>query len=257
MFRTSTGRVYISRDVVFDEHVFPFSHLHPNAGARLRAKLSVLPDSLLNAHTSFGDPTLLDHCGTNSPPANRATSSGSAVIDTGILSDEEMNKSDKETGVDAHHFMCPLPGNNMGARLEPDPLHNGGAAPGSGSESAPALPSQSASPHSSTAGSSAPLPDNASPSSSSTAVQSDPGAGEHAPASATVEIPPPRSSAGGGSIASSAPPPIHQHQGPVTRLQRGIQKPKIFTDGTVGWGMSASTIAGEPTSVGDALKDQR
>ena len=32
----STGRVYISRDVVFDENVFPFSKLHPNAGARLR-----------------------------------------------------------------------------------------------------------------------------------------------------------------------------------------------------------------------------
>ena len=31
----STGRVYISRDVVFDETVFPFSTLHPNAGARL------------------------------------------------------------------------------------------------------------------------------------------------------------------------------------------------------------------------------
>jgi hypothetical protein len=38
----SEGRVYISRDVVFDELVFPFSRLHPNAGARLRAELSVL-----------------------------------------------------------------------------------------------------------------------------------------------------------------------------------------------------------------------
>jgi hypothetical protein len=111
----STGRVYISRDVVFNEHVFPFSRLHPNAGARLRAELSVLRDSLLNALTSFGDATLLDHCGTNSLPANCAMSSGSAVIDTGILFDEEMNKSDKETGVDARHFICPLPGNNMAA----------------------------------------------------------------------------------------------------------------------------------------------
>lgn len=29
----STGRVYISRDVVFDEHIFPFAELHANAGA--------------------------------------------------------------------------------------------------------------------------------------------------------------------------------------------------------------------------------
>jgi hypothetical protein len=27
-----TGRRYISRDVVFDENVFPFASLHPNAG---------------------------------------------------------------------------------------------------------------------------------------------------------------------------------------------------------------------------------
>ena len=32
----STGRVYISRDVVFDETQFPFEKLHPNAGALLR-----------------------------------------------------------------------------------------------------------------------------------------------------------------------------------------------------------------------------
>jgi histone deacetylase 1/2 len=32
----TSGRVYISRDVVFDETVFPFSKLHPNAGSLLR-----------------------------------------------------------------------------------------------------------------------------------------------------------------------------------------------------------------------------
>ena len=32
----SIGRVYISRDVVFDESVFPFEALHENAGARLQ-----------------------------------------------------------------------------------------------------------------------------------------------------------------------------------------------------------------------------
>lgn len=34
---------------MFDEIVFPFSKLHPNAGARLRAKISLLPDNLLNS----------------------------------------------------------------------------------------------------------------------------------------------------------------------------------------------------------------
>jgi histone deacetylase 1/2 len=48
----STGRVYISRDVVFDESEFPFSKLHPNAGARLREEISLLPLNLLNPSKS-------------------------------------------------------------------------------------------------------------------------------------------------------------------------------------------------------------
>lgn len=44
----STSRIYISRDVIFDEEIFPFSKLHANAGARFRAELSLLPLSLLN-----------------------------------------------------------------------------------------------------------------------------------------------------------------------------------------------------------------
>ena len=44
----SIGRVYISRDVVFDENVFPFSKMHFNAGARLRSEINLLDPSLLN-----------------------------------------------------------------------------------------------------------------------------------------------------------------------------------------------------------------
>jgi hypothetical protein len=43
----NSGRVYISRDVVFDEKIFPFSKLHPNARARLRADILLLPPSLM------------------------------------------------------------------------------------------------------------------------------------------------------------------------------------------------------------------
>jgi hypothetical protein len=38
----TTGRVYISRDVVFDENVFPFASLHPNAGHRLLEEILLL-----------------------------------------------------------------------------------------------------------------------------------------------------------------------------------------------------------------------
>ena len=42
----STGRVYISRDVVFDETKFPFADLHSNAGALLRKEILLLPSHL-------------------------------------------------------------------------------------------------------------------------------------------------------------------------------------------------------------------
>jgi hypothetical protein len=37
------GRVYISRDIVFDEMVYPFSKLNPGAGTRLRSSILLLP----------------------------------------------------------------------------------------------------------------------------------------------------------------------------------------------------------------------
>jgi hypothetical protein len=45
-----TGRVYVSRDVVFDEELFPFASLHTNVGARLQHEISLLPDHLHSSH---------------------------------------------------------------------------------------------------------------------------------------------------------------------------------------------------------------
>jgi hypothetical protein len=54
------GRVYVSRDVVFDESIFPFASLHPNAGARLRAALLLLPTHLQNPTIDSGDANVYD-----------------------------------------------------------------------------------------------------------------------------------------------------------------------------------------------------
>jgi histone deacetylase 1/2 len=42
----SSGRVYILRDAVFDEAIFPFQALHPNAGTLLRKEILLLDSSL-------------------------------------------------------------------------------------------------------------------------------------------------------------------------------------------------------------------
>jgi hypothetical protein len=48
-----TGRVYISRDVVFDEQIFPFEDLHENAGAKLRQEISLLSPDLMPSYNMF------------------------------------------------------------------------------------------------------------------------------------------------------------------------------------------------------------
>ena len=58
----STGRVYNSRDVVFDETKFPFADLHPNAGALLRQEIPLLPSHLVGA---LGEDNCNDHMPTN------------------------------------------------------------------------------------------------------------------------------------------------------------------------------------------------
>jgi hypothetical protein len=46
------GHAYISRDVAFDETVYPFAKLNPNAGTRLRSKILLLPSSSKTLDTS-------------------------------------------------------------------------------------------------------------------------------------------------------------------------------------------------------------
>ena len=57
----SIGRVYVSRDVTFDENVFPFSQLHPNAGARLRQEISLIPPDLQPLSSDQGGELMHDH----------------------------------------------------------------------------------------------------------------------------------------------------------------------------------------------------
>jgi hypothetical protein len=56
--KVSTGRIYISRDVIFDEHVFPFKNLYSNAGALLQKEILLLDPTLRNFE--LGDDSIND-----------------------------------------------------------------------------------------------------------------------------------------------------------------------------------------------------
>ena len=93
------GRVYISRDVVFDEHVFPFAELHPNAGARLRYEILLLPPTLTNPSHDFGDDNSSDHFDNDSLHTNPMSKRAA----------HEKNSASNELNLarNGHHFMLP------------------------------------------------------------------------------------------------------------------------------------------------------
>jgi hypothetical protein len=135
------GRVYISRDVVFDETVFPFSKLHPNAGARLRAEISLLQDSLCNP--LIGDDNITDQSNGSSPNQLHESSDDCFVQGPEFFS-----------SADHRDFMLPSGFGGVGTSTDPaadlPTTTGGGSASGSAeSVSAPA-PHASAAPASAT-----------------------------------------------------------------------------------------------------------
>ena len=116
-----TGRVYISRDVVFDESIFPFASLHPNAGALLRKEILLLPENL----RSFDQGG--DNC-TNQYDDNIASTSSALVpvqvgSENGAQNDENLAETDaifneEEEDVGAGHEEDPA---SPGTPVRQDP----------------------------------------------------------------------------------------------------------------------------------------
>lgn len=139
------GRVYVSRDVVFDEHVFPFASLHPNAGAWLWKELELLPDILLNPSTSPGGTTLHDHDMHSPASTNVSPRSGAIVIETG--ENAEQNHQVMESG--ELYFMCSPLGGSGSHKVDPSPVDlaaSGGSSSGSGAHQPSTAPRSLVSP---------------------------------------------------------------------------------------------------------------
>ena len=107
----STGRVYISRDVVFDETKFPFSDLHPNTGALLRQEILLLPPSLTGLDQ--GGNNCVDQSLTNSH--NRALELCDDAGENGGENGAEITQNGDEI---SPHFMCPGLGHRSSSGLE-------------------------------------------------------------------------------------------------------------------------------------------
>jgi hypothetical protein len=92
----ATGQVYISHDVIFDENVFPFASFHSNVGARLRAKINLLPSHLIESSST-------NHDGVCTVVANALAGSSNDPTWEGFDSNVQVQNSE-ENGVEMHEI---------------------------------------------------------------------------------------------------------------------------------------------------------
>jgi histone deacetylase 1/2 len=218
----STGRVYISWDVIFDENIFPFSELHPNAGARLHSEIDLLHPTLTNsgAETVVGNMTNTTHHVSVSPVEN-AGQEPAETADAMHMQYQAPSVSHEDDSADSFD-LAPSPT----SLSRSTPVHapaNGGSAPTPDGTvaTAPTMPTPSAS------------------------EPTAPASSQGGTGSGVVSVP---SAAAGPSAPSSSQ---HQHQ---TRLRSGIRKEKAYTDGTVRY--SFLTTSGEPWNTEEALENK-
>ena len=217
----STGRVYISRDVTFDENVFPFSQLHPNAGARLRQEISLLPPDLQPLPSDQGGELMSDHMfNSNNSCEDLCVGNGVDLVDAGDGGEFHADSvADAETASPASPPTSAPTTSSPGETTSPIVQLTGSL-----SDSAPGFPA----------------------SVSSMRTGADPTADLHMQASES-SVP---EEAASPAAATNAP----EISRPMTRLQADIRKPKVYTDGTIRYGFFTSS--GEPQNINEALGDK-
>jgi hypothetical protein len=266
------GRVYISRDVVFDENVFPFASLHPNAGRILRHELHLLPPDIPLSHVGdaqIDDPMTIPILPVATNPTQHTAETTMSPDSSSDGEDSDTNNAENDLQPDSSEndnasmqSEADSPSSSDQAPSDPDDSSRdpppGAFATGQPTASQPtasrvhscsllpaaasrrfASPAPAASPY--FASPSRSVPDDAVVSSP---VSSDAAAHNPASGSSAHDSPPP------SPLVAASSPPCGR-----TCLQSGIRKQKIYTDGTVRYGLLTAT--GEPTSTQDALSDTR
>jgi hypothetical protein len=88
----STGRVYVSRDVVFDEAVLPFEKMHKNTGRRLLEEINLLPHTLLNSNSFNIGGNYTDDYVTNSPTFINETDPETSSLQEQEITDQDTHQ---------------------------------------------------------------------------------------------------------------------------------------------------------------------
>jgi histone deacetylase 1/2 len=99
------GRVYISRDVFFDEDAFPFASLNPNVGSIMRQQILLLPSDPITSHVGdaqIDDPMTIPILPVATNPAenvadtslsDNTTIDDDTTIENDIENDDEMTSN--------------------------------------------------------------------------------------------------------------------------------------------------------------------
>jgi hypothetical protein len=239
---SNTGRVYTSRDLIFDETVFPFEHLHTNAGTRLRKEILLLHDHHLNRNC--GDVICIDSNNTNDHANNE-----SQDFSGDVLHQDATQEDVEDPDV---FFQGDLPAGS-GSRFQANPPGTGGSSAAAGA-STPVTHGGTQPPRSHTQTLSLPTEDDG----SSVLSQSSQGSPvePQAPASPAGSPAPPD---GSPILAAGAPTPFAPTSPPRalphTPLQSGIVKPKIITQGCIRWCNVSITKEFETSQ--ESLKDPK
>jgi hypothetical protein len=240
--------VHISRDVIFDEIVFPFASLHPNAGEQLKAEILLLHPTLRTIHggARVDMPDMSNSA--NIIPKSYAETGGSG---------EEMSanrgQSNIVQGDGIQRAMDHISVDNPGASFRADPVPAATTKSDSESPSGSVravVPGGSSSglAHAVVPGESlvVPIPGSSMQPAQVIVTESGRVAGTlDLMPSGTSDIAPLGSSAPSQSMVET------DVVWPKTRLQNNIHHPKVYTDGTVRYAFL--TTADEPKSVAEAL----
>jgi hypothetical protein len=201
------GRVYISHDVIFDEAIFSFSELKPNASARYTAEVLLLPNERTTSESSMNN--ILPN----------TTMSAPILLACVPMQPQRIPASAFAPVMGPDPSADPLPpcGNDSGAEIQAELLPVSSSVDHSLCVSCGRVVS------SPRAGPSAPAPAHLS-----------------SQAPTDVSAPTARTSGSTPTISASArAPPLNN--APCTRLQSGITKPKNYSDGTFCYGNFAAS----------------